>query len=179
MSAPSAPRREGGVSGRWLASGAAKREDRHVSFRSEVRLWSQSIEHPEILLYTRIRKSPFFYASRRHGVAISSLVAMKEGWWSNGCWGCWLEVLGRWSGGERRSCRYRPAASGSGEMGGSLRRRIFQRERSGRSTKPAPPGAKGSVRVIICQIVSVSLRERSIWATVGPRRRPKRRLVRW
>ena len=25
-------------------------------------------EHPEILLYTRIRKSPYFYASRRHGV---------------------------------------------------------------------------------------------------------------
>src|SRR3989442_860967 len=25
---------------------------------------------PEILLYTRIRKSPFFYASRRHGVAM-------------------------------------------------------------------------------------------------------------
>lgn len=25
-------------------------------------------EHPEILLYTRIRKSPFFYASQRHGV---------------------------------------------------------------------------------------------------------------
>src|SRR6266516_3647342 len=27
-------------------------------------------EHPEVLLYTRIRKSPFFYASRRHGVAM-------------------------------------------------------------------------------------------------------------
>jgi hypothetical protein len=75
----SAPRWEGGVSGRWLASAAAKREDRHVSFRGEVRLLSQSIEHPEILqhpeilLYTRIRKSPFFHASRRHGVAMYSL----------------------------------------------------------------------------------------------------------
>jgi aminomethyltransferase len=29
---------------------------------------TQINEHPEILLYTRIRKSPFFYASRRHGV---------------------------------------------------------------------------------------------------------------
>jgi len=28
---------------------------------------------PEILLYTRIRKSPFFYASRRHGVAMYSV----------------------------------------------------------------------------------------------------------
>jgi glycine cleavage system aminomethyltransferase T len=30
-------------------------------------------EHPEILLYSRIRKSPFFYASRRHGVAMYSV----------------------------------------------------------------------------------------------------------
>jgi glycine cleavage system aminomethyltransferase T len=29
-------------------------------------------EHPEVLLYTRIRKSPYFYASRRHGVAMYS-----------------------------------------------------------------------------------------------------------
>jgi glycine cleavage system aminomethyltransferase T len=29
--------------------------------------------NPEILLYTRIRKSPFFYASRRHGVAMYSV----------------------------------------------------------------------------------------------------------
>ena len=31
-------------------------------------------ESPGILLYTRVRKSPYFYASRRHGVA-RSLVA--------------------------------------------------------------------------------------------------------
>jgi glycine cleavage system aminomethyltransferase T len=30
-------------------------------------------EHPEILLYTRIRKSPYFYASRRHGVEMFSV----------------------------------------------------------------------------------------------------------
>jgi glycine cleavage system aminomethyltransferase T len=30
------------------------------------------VEHPEILLYTRIRKSPYFYASRRHGVKVYS-----------------------------------------------------------------------------------------------------------
>jgi glycine cleavage system aminomethyltransferase T len=30
-------------------------------------------EHPEILLYSRIRKSPFYYASRRHGVAMYSV----------------------------------------------------------------------------------------------------------
>ena len=30
-------------------------------------------EHPGILLYTRIRKSPYFYASRRHGVQLYSV----------------------------------------------------------------------------------------------------------
>jgi len=30
-------------------------------------------EHPEILLYSRIRKSPYFYASRRHGVTMYSV----------------------------------------------------------------------------------------------------------
>jgi glycine cleavage system aminomethyltransferase T len=30
-------------------------------------------EHPEILLYSRIRKSPYYYASRRHGVAMYSV----------------------------------------------------------------------------------------------------------
>ena len=34
---------------------------------------AQVNEHPEILLYTRIRKSPFFYASRRHGVHMYSV----------------------------------------------------------------------------------------------------------
>ena len=29
---------------------------------------TQINEHPEVLFYTRIRKSPYFYASRRHGV---------------------------------------------------------------------------------------------------------------
>jgi glycine cleavage system aminomethyltransferase T len=34
---------------------------------------TQVNEHPEILLYTRIRKSPYFYASRRHGVQMYSV----------------------------------------------------------------------------------------------------------
>jgi len=33
---------------------------------------TQIVEHPEVLLYTRVRKSPFFYASRRHGVKMYS-----------------------------------------------------------------------------------------------------------
>jgi glycine cleavage system aminomethyltransferase T len=34
---------------------------------------AQVNEHPEILLYSRIRKSPYFYASRRHGVQMYSV----------------------------------------------------------------------------------------------------------
>ena len=34
---------------------------------------TQVNEHPEILLYSRIRKSPYFYASRRHGIAMYSV----------------------------------------------------------------------------------------------------------
>jgi hypothetical protein len=34
---------------------------------------SPIIEHPQILLYSRIRKSPFFYASHRHGVVMYSV----------------------------------------------------------------------------------------------------------
>jgi glycine cleavage system aminomethyltransferase T len=34
---------------------------------------SPIVDHPRILLYSRIRKSPFFYASRRHGVAMYSV----------------------------------------------------------------------------------------------------------
>jgi glycine cleavage system aminomethyltransferase T len=34
---------------------------------------AQVNEHPEILLYTRIRKSPYFYSSRRHGVQMFSV----------------------------------------------------------------------------------------------------------
>jgi glycine cleavage system aminomethyltransferase T len=34
---------------------------------------TQINEHPEILLYSRIRKSPYFYASRRHGVQMYSV----------------------------------------------------------------------------------------------------------
>jgi glycine cleavage system aminomethyltransferase T len=34
---------------------------------------AQVNEHPEILLYTRLRRSPYFYASRRHGVQMYSV----------------------------------------------------------------------------------------------------------
>jgi len=36
--------------------------------KQEERAVMEISQHPEVLLYTRIRKSPYFYASRRHGV---------------------------------------------------------------------------------------------------------------
>ncbi len=33
---------------------------------------TQIVEHPEVMLYTRIRKSPYFYRSRQHGVKVYS-----------------------------------------------------------------------------------------------------------
>ena len=62
---------------------------------------------------------------------------------------------------------------------GSFRRRISKESRQAARRKPAPAGAKGWLRVSMCQIASVSLRESSIWATLGPRWRPRRRLVCW
>jgi hypothetical protein len=60
MSAPAHPAGRAASAAPGLVSRAAKREDRHVSLRGKVRLVAQTIEHPEILPYTRIRKSPFF-----------------------------------------------------------------------------------------------------------------------
>src|ERR1043166_3019241 len=42
--------------------GPGARRDRRERAVTEIN------QHPEVLLYTRIRKSPYFYASRRHGV---------------------------------------------------------------------------------------------------------------
>jgi hypothetical protein len=83
-------------------------------------------------------------------------------------------------GGERRSCLYRPVGSrGLGVIGGLVRRCMSIVSRQAARRKGAPAGAKGSLRVSMCQIASVSRRERSIWATLGPRWRPRRRLVCW
>src|SRR5215207_1863656 len=43
----------------------------------------------------------------------------------------------------------------------------------------APAGAKGSLRVSMCQIASDSRRARSTWATLAPRCLPIRALVCW
>jgi hypothetical protein len=34
---------------------------------------AEIVERPGILLYTRVRKSPYFYASRRHGPKMYSV----------------------------------------------------------------------------------------------------------
>jgi hypothetical protein len=74
------------------------------------------------------------------------------------------------------------APSGVGDCAkweGSFRRRISKASRQAARRKPAPAGANGWLRVSMCQIASVSFRESSIWATLGPRWRPSRRLVCW
>jgi putative transposase len=74
------------------------------------------------------------------------------------------------------------APSGRGdwaESEGLVRRCMSEESRQAARRKGAPAGAKGWLRVSMCQIASVSLRDSSIWATLGPRWRPRRRLVCW
>ena len=83
--------------------------------------------------------------------------------------------------GERRSSLY-------GLLGGRTRRHWrpapgaqVQKGRQAARRKAEPPGAgaKGSLLVSMCQIASVSFLATSIWATLAPRWRPRRRLLRW
>jgi hypothetical protein len=65
---------------------------------------------------------------------------------------------------------------------GSLRWRISKMDCQAVRRERAPAGAKGLngwLRVSMYQIASVSLRASSICATLAPRWRPRRRLVRW
>jgi hypothetical protein len=97
----------------------------------------------------------------------------------NGRSRCLVRARG-WVGGERRSCLYRPVGSrGLGVIGVLVWRCMSIVSRQAARRKGAPVGAKGWLRVSMCQIDSVSLRARSIWATLGPRWRPRRRLVCW
>src|SRR3954464_14417412 len=84
-------------------------------------------------------------------------------------------------GGERRSSLY-------GLLGGRIRRHWraapgaqVQEGRQAARRRVEPPGAavKGWLWVSMCQIASVSFRAMSIWATLAPRWRPRRRLLRW
>jgi hypothetical protein len=81
---------------------------------------------------------------------------------------------GRVVGVERCSCLHRLV--GRGDVAESERlvgRRISKESRHAARRQEAPAGAKGWWRVSMCQIASVSLRDRSMWATLGPRWRPK------
>src|SRR5689334_25412151 len=82
--------------------------------------------------------------------------------------------------GEPRSSLYRRLEGGPGGMGGaSLRwRNSFGGPQQGARDYAAPAGAKGRLVDSMCQIASASRRARSTWATLGPRWRPSRVLVR-
>ena len=109
-------------------------------------------------------------------------VSMKEGGVVKCGWGVSQGPL--WfGGGERRSSLY-------GLLGGRTRRNgrpapgaQFQKGRQAARRKVAPPGAgvgaKGWLRVSMCQIASVSLLAISIRATLAPRCLPRRCLLRW
>ncbi len=90
-----------------------------------------------------------------------------------------LRERGRVVGGEQRSSLYRLFRGVRIRChGSSLRWRISIENRQAARRKGAPAGAKGWLRVSMCQIASASFLERSIWATFGPRWRPRRFLVR-
>src|SRR5664280_3534514 len=97
-------------------------------------------------------------------------------------WGVGL-ILSGFGGGERRSSLYCL-------LGGRTRRHWrpasgaqFQKGRQAARRKAAPPeagvGAKGWLLVSMCQIASVSFLAMSICATLAPRWRPRRFLLRW
>jgi hypothetical protein len=72
------------------------------------------------------------------------------------------------------------STGGPGDMGGRLRGRKSEEGRQAARRKAAPPGvgAKGWLRVSMCQIASVSFLAMSIWATLAPRCLPSRCLLR-
>jgi hypothetical protein len=72
--------------------------------------------------------------------------------------------------GGRRRRHWRPAAGAQVQKG---------RQAARRRAEPPGAGAKGSWLVSMCQIASVSFRATSIWATLAPHWRPRRRLLRW
>ncbi len=72
------------------------------------------------------------------------------------------------------------SAGGPGDIGGRLRGRnsIEGRQAARRSVAPPEAGAKGWLLVSMCLIASVSSLAMSIWATLAPRWRPRRFLLR-
>ena len=65
------------IRGGWRAGPGGRtlgRRGSSISSTSEGAAMSQVIPNPGILLYTRIKKSPYYYGSRRHGVALYSVL---------------------------------------------------------------------------------------------------------
>src|SRR3954453_2246052 len=81
--------------------------------------------------------------------------------------------------GERCSSLYRLLARGGQGRWEFAPVAHLLRDRQAARGSVAPLGAKGSLRVSMCQIASVSRRARSIWATFAPRCLPIRALVCW
>src|SRR5881396_2953087 len=76
-------------------------------------------------------------------------------------------------GGERCSSLYRLLIGGQGRWEFAPVAHLL-RDRQAARGSVAPLGAKGWLRVSMCQIASASLRARSIWATLAPRCLPTR-----
>src|SRR6188472_3082896 len=80
---------------------------------------------------------------------------------------------------ERCSSLYRLITVEDQVSSETLRWRISKTGCQAARRNVAPAGANGWLRVSMYQIASVSFLARSIWATLAPRWRPRRRLVRW
>src|SRR5918994_518666 len=72
---------------------------------------------------------------------------------------------------------YRPLEEDKADWSSPVAHLVKDRQAARGSVAPA--GAKGWLRVSMCQIASASRRARSTWATLAPRCLPSRCLVRW
>src|SRR5262249_41056893 len=81
-------------------------------------------------------------------------------------------------GGERCSSLYRLLGGGQGRWGFAPVAHLLK-DRQAARVSVAPLGAKGWLRVSMCQIASASRRARSTWATLAPRCLPMRAFVCW
>jgi hypothetical protein len=79
-------------------------------------------------------------------------------------------------GGERCSSLYRLLVGGQGRLEFAPVAHLLKDRQAARGSV-APLGAKGSLRVSMCQIASASRRARSTWATLAPRCLPMRAFV--
>src|SRR6266480_824200 len=105
---------------------------------------------------------------------------MKEGWGSRSRGFLYrpVKVGGRVGVYEQRSSLYRLLMGGHGRWEFAPVAHLL-RDRQAARGSVAPLGAKGWLRVSMCQIASVSRRARSICATLAPRCLPMRAFVCW